>query len=621
MAYTLIASYQVNGKNIYGVDLAPYHYGIDVYVEQSDAINNYSNVKTVAWVMADANVSTTSSSTYHFKDNGSTYQSIYIKLGVKDNAGYAVPYHANEKTTKYYHNSDGTKTITVNFSVETEYTAGANANINNNAFKSASISKTITLPTINRLSPFSWDGDFTMGASKRIKISPYVSGYTHTLTYSFGSKSGTIGTNLSTYVDWTPPKDLGGQITTSTSGVGTITCKTYNGSTLIGTSSKTFTLWVSGDMYPTFDYTFTENNTFNGLLLSTRSTVKFEITNAVGSEGSTIKSYSITGEGLNSTSVSGTTSKFSKSGTFTYTLSVTDSRNRTATKVKSVVVHNYFSPQVTLVSLSRADINYNISDVGEYLYCEINYSIANPNSKNENQKTYNLQYREEGNESWTTSLSSRDFTSYNSNGFLIKPTTTFDASKSYEIRIGVKDEFSTTYVTGTIPTSTCILDIEPLGVGIGKYHQHGSLDIAGEIYHEGEKFYEVGTFSPSFFCGSGTKQTLTRNEATYQLIGKYCICNIALIAQNFSAGNKTDDFKIVNLPFYNKGGYTAASIGYCSGLMRGTYSTLVAYVRPSANEIAFNFNDYQDGSCHFPKSASCSSNIDLQVSIVYKVRE
>ena len=621
MAYTQIGSYQTNGRNIYGAVLDTYFFGVDVYVESSDAINNYSNVRFVPWVMMSKGGHTTTSSTYYFKCSGSTYQSLYIKLGVVDNAGYATPYHANEKIIKYYHNEDGTKTVTFNFSVETEVKEGANANLNNYCFKSASITQTITLPTINRLSPFSWNGDFTLGESKRITISPYVSGYTHKLTYSFGSVSGTIGDSLNTSVDWTPPTSLGSQIPNNTSGVGTITCSTYNGSTLIGTSSKTFTLWVSGGMYPTFDYIMTENDTFEGLLLTTKSSVKFEITNAEGSNGSTIKNYSISGEGLSTTNASGTTSRFSNQGTFTYRLSVTDSRNRTTTKTKSVVVYNYFSPQVSFLNLSRADANGNASDVGDFLYCKINYSIANPNSANKNVKQYLLQYREEGVESWSTSLSARDLNSYNSSDFVIKPTTTFEASKSYEIRVGIKDSFTTIYITGTIPTSTCILDIEPNGVGIGKYHQNGSLDITGDIYYDNAKFYEVGTFSPKFFCGSGTKQTLTRIQADYQLMGKYCICNIALIATGFVAGTTTDDFKIVNLPFYNKGGYAAVTIGYCSGITKGQDVPLVAYVRPDNNEIGFCFNHYSDGTCYFPKSANCSGTIDLQVSVVYKVRE
>ena len=39
MAYTKIGSYQTNGRNIYGAALDTYFFGVDVYVESSDAIN------------------------------------------------------------------------------------------------------------------------------------------------------------------------------------------------------------------------------------------------------------------------------------------------------------------------------------------------------------------------------------------------------------------------------------------------------------------------------------------------------------------------------------------------------------------------------------------------------
>ena len=643
MAYTKIGMYQTNGRNIYGSVLDTYFFGVDVYVESSDAVNNYSNVKFVPWVMMTGG-GTTTSSTYYFKCSGSTYQTIYIKLGVNDTAGYATPYHANEKIIKYYHNEDGTKTITFNFSVETEVTEGANANLNNYCFKSASITQTITLPTINRLSPFSWSGDFTLGESKRITISPYVSGYTHNLTYSFGAISGTIGNSLSTSVDWTPPTSLGSQIPNSTGGVGTITCSTYNGSTLIGTSSKTFTLWVSGGMYPTFDYIMTENDTFEGLLLTTKSSVKFEITNAEGSNGSTIKSYSISGEGLSTTNASGTTSRFSNHGTFTYRLSVTDSRNRTTTKTKSVVVYNYFSPQVSFLNLSRADADGNASDVGDFLYCKINYSIANPNSANKNGKQYLLQYREEGVESWSTSLSTRDLNSYNSSDFIIKPTTTFEASKSYEIRVGIKDNFTTTYITGTIPTSTCILDIEPMGVGVGKYHQNGALDIMGDIYingfniktnnDTGDLLYSgnnvavtksVG-FTPYLFSSTQPSATWTQSEgwglATY--LGDLIFVQGRAKAMHDGSPNPLAEVSIGGLPELNKWGYPPVNFSWVSGLNtnlnnytyapRGYVELDAAFIR-----LCFDYRGTDDSGFQIFRSIYLRNDvIDVSFSAIYK---
>lgn len=619
MAYTKLGSYQVNGKNIYGKTLSNYFFGVDVYTESSNATNNYTNVKFIPWVMMDGG-STTTSSTFYFKCDGATYQSLYIKLGVDDTAGYAVPYHANEKIIKYYHNDDGTKNITFNFSVETEVKEGANANLNNYCFKSASITQTITLPKINRISPFSWSGDWVMGQQKTITISPYVSGYSHALTFTFGSITGTIAAKTtSKTINWTPSKELGGQIPGASSGVGTITCTTYNGDVALGSTSKTFTLYLAGDMLPTFDYTMTGNDLFDGLFISNKSTVTFKITNAVGSYGSTIKSYSISGEKLTSSSSEATSSRFDRHGTFTYTLKVTDSRNRVATITKSVVVYEYFQPQVLLTSIVRCDQNGNPSEIGNNVLLKANIKVANPNNNGLNEKDLTLQYRVEGETSWIT-IKTESLSSYNLTNYVITNNQTVDGSRSYEFRVGVTDRFSTQYSTGLIPTSTCIIDIEPNGLGVGKYHQNGALDIGGDIYVDGIKFYENGTFDAAFFGGEGTNCTITRKHCNYQKVGKFCTCNISLVGENFTfPSSNNQQFKIINLPFVNKGAYAAVTIGFCAGVTLSEGGTLRAYVRPNESDIIFVIQKDNGESSTLYQTSMYTTRIDIQISLTYQV--
>lgn len=618
MAYNFLGTYKVNAKNVFGNTLSKYWFGLDVYTEQSNAVNNYSNVKVIAWVQMDAGNSTTSSSTYHFKKDGSTYQSIYIKLGVKDTAGYAVPYHANETVFTVYHNADGTKSITLNFSVETEYTQGANANLNNGCFKSASITETITLPTINRLSPISF-GSFTMGTGGEITIGRYVNTFTHTLTYNFGNTSGTIATNVGEKVTWIPSKDLGSQIPNSTSGVGTITCTTYNGGTLIGSTSKTFTLWVSGDMYPTFTYTYGQNEDFNGLLLTTMSSVSFEIQNATGSYGSTIKSYSITGEGLNVNESNGTSSVFQNNGSFTYTLKITDSRNRTATQTKSINVYKYAKPTVTL-NVVRCDQYDKPSDTGNYALVGVTYSVSNPNYANKNAKQIVIEYKRSDAEYFETFFNG-ELENYLGSQTYTNTNIIFDSAYSYDFKATISDTFNSTENTGFIATSSAILDIEPSGVGIGKYHQNGVLDVLGDIYVDGNKFYEVGSFNPSFYVSDGTSMMFTRRHGEYQVFGKYCTCNISLVVENFSGGNTlSNQFLVRDLPFFNKGTYTACAIGYQKGLVLDASYDVRAYVRPDENQIVFIAVN-NNGTVTNVNGNHASGTLDIQLSVTYKIRE
>lgn len=82
-----------------------------------------------------------------------------------------------------------------------------------------------------------------MGTVRTITINRASSSFTHTLTYSFGSASGTIATKTSsTSVSWPVPKSLAAQVASgSIQRTGTITCETFNGNTPVGTSTASFT--------------------------------------------------------------------------------------------------------------------------------------------------------------------------------------------------------------------------------------------------------------------------------------------------------------------------------------------------------------------------------------------
>ena len=66
---------------------------------------------------------------------------------------------------------------------------------------------------------------------------------THTLEYSFGSKTGTIGSSVASSKEWTVP-DLAAYCNNSTSGRCTITCYTYRNGNYLGSDSCSVTLTV-----------------------------------------------------------------------------------------------------------------------------------------------------------------------------------------------------------------------------------------------------------------------------------------------------------------------------------------------------------------------------------------
>ena len=617
MAYSYLTTYTAKGKNIYGKDLTNYTFTIDVYIEQSDVVSNYTKVKFVPGVHYTAGVTTTSS-TYYFKENGTNIQYTYVKLGVT-----SIDYYFNDYIKTYYHNQDGSKSISINFSVETEISEGANANLNNYAFKSANISATISLPTISRISTLSPNDTFVMGKATSMTINRYVSSFTHTLYYHFGNASGTIGTGLTTSASWTPSRDLGNQIPNSTSGICVLTLETYNGSTLIGSSTLTFALWIAGDMFPTFNFSYTGNGLYNDLFITEYSSITFNITGATGSYGSTIKSYSISGEGLNTTNTSGTSSKFSRSGTFTYTLSVTDSRNRTATKTQSIVVYYYTAPTLSINQCVRADESFKPSTTGSYATIEVSYSVQNPASQNVNSKLITLKYKLKGSDGYFTTAQEITPSDYSSNAFSINvSTTTYDLSKAYELQISIKDDKKTTTLTVELPTATAILEISPNGIGVGKYWENGSLDISGDMYVNGKKFYETGTFNPAFYVSDGCSGVYTRRDGYYQKVGEWCTCNISLVVENFFNGSTpTNQFKIINLPFYNKGTYCAVTIGHLEGIVHTTMDAVTkACIIANTSDVVFVCTCETTGKVYSVTGSNIPGDrLVIQVSFTYKV--
>lgn len=104
---------------------------------------------------------------------------------------------------------------------------------------------------------------FNIGDATTIVISRASDSFTHTLTWAFGNASGTIATKTSaTTVGATiPASSLYAQIPNSKSGVGTITCQTYSGDNLIGTSTCSFTAYAKeSECIPTVSASIADTN-------------------------------------------------------------------------------------------------------------------------------------------------------------------------------------------------------------------------------------------------------------------------------------------------------------------------------------------------------------------------
>ena len=271
----------------------------------------------------------------------------------------------------------GSFTLTHNSDGKQSFSAWAEAAIYTYAISSTKYDYYIELPQIPRASNVFVLYGNTIGSQIDIGISRAVSSFTHTLTWRFGGRTGTIAeSSSSTSITWTPPLDLSSQIPNSESGTGTLTCITYNGNTEIGRKSISFTLKVPSYIGPSinkFESSIVPVDIKNcGLYVKNHTAVKWDVT-AYGSYGSTIQKCTISGQNLSytftntSTSYTRTSETLTISGEKVYTVTVTDSRGRTASKTGRITILDYNSPVITSANSFRSNADGTLNGSGEYV--------------------------------------------------------------------------------------------------------------------------------------------------------------------------------------------------------------------------------------------------------------
>lgn len=303
------------------------------------------------------------------------------------------------------------------------------------------------IPTIPRATtPTLSASSVAMGSAVTINLPRASSAFTHNVTYRFGSATGTINSNAGTSCSWTPPVSLAQQIKTSTSGVGTITVQTKNGSTVIGTKTINITLTVPASVVPTISGHVVAEATANiaskfGAFVQSKSTLKVTTT-AAGAQGSTITAYKTVIEGRSYTGSPCTSAAISGSGTIAVKTTVTDSRGRTATKTTNVTVVAYSPPQISVSNVART------SDEATTGTCTYNYSISSVGSKND--KAFYIRYL--NGSTWTDIV--RMSTDYSKSG---SQTTgaIFGVNATTKVRFVAQDYFTSVIVEKEVgPTFT-----------------------------------------------------------------------------------------------------------------------------------------------------------------------
>lgn len=408
--------------------------------------------------------------------NTGTASTVYVTCDGQ-NQSFAGPLNYNigangslvvgSRTFTVTHASNGTKSVSCSASWAVPYVSGG----------AITGSGSKTLSTIPRKTDVSFPAA-TMGATNTISLGIKSSSFTHTLRYVFGSSSGTIASGVKSNYSWAPPIALASQIPSATMGVGTLYCDTYNGSTLIGTTSCGLSLYLPENIVPTFN-ALSATLVNNGVPASWNqyvqgySHITLNIAGASGVYGSSIGYYSTAGHGYSSTSVSSTFGPFSQAGSYTFTSYIRDSRGRTsASRTASITVVPYARPTLSM-DARRCNADGTDNANGKYIKVIPTYTFSSVNGKN----------------SITANSFKIEGTNYTkpcaSNATIVLGNNDISVDKSYKVIGSVTDGmYNTTTYTEVVQTSESIIDVKANGKGIafGKAAEvEGLIDSAWEI--------------------------------------------------------------------------------------------------------------------------------------------
>lgn len=415
-------------------------------------------------------------------------------VGSTTSIGKNATVYLGGRTDTYYHNADGTGSASFSASISSPWGIGT-----------ASVSGAITLPTIPRASGVTATSAEIESATS-ININRASGNFTHTLRYKFGSLTGTIATNVATSYGWTLPTSFYEQIPNAKTGTCTIYCDTYNGGTLLGTSSTTFTVKTNEELCKPEVNTIVEdiNKKATALTGSTDSFIKYMsnaliTTTSVAKNNSTIKSTSVLcGDGKSGTGGSVTLNKVESAN---FTVTVTDSRGYSTVVVLQKTLINYVNLTIN-PTFSRTE-----PTTGEV---ELTYNGNYFNGKfgaTNNSLTVRYRYKETGTDTWSAYKTLTSTLSGNTYSNTVSLGTEFDYRKAYNFEIQAIDKLQTVTnsdgsVSQGIPMLALFKDyIEMFGKEVFRATDENLYLNVDLIYPVGSIYMSINDTNPSTLFG------------------------------------------------------------------------------------------------------------------------
>ena len=457
------------------------------------ANSNYTSIITVSETSTSTenNTSTISYLVQMQSRNGYNFELIGSTLILKIN-GVEVVHDTSQKscgknttvtlasgTTTIKHNDDGKKTVEIEYSYSQSSTASYTP-------KSASVSGSMQLSTIARATKAV---TFTGLVEKvnPISFNPANSTFTHSIKLTFGNNVKYLNSegNLQTTevklsgssFNFNVPVDYYNEFTTE-SKTGTMLLTTYNGSTSIGTSSITFTIYADKEIC---------KPNLTGTLIDVNSLTS-QLTSGADTSNSIVKGFSTGRLTITSKRIS---SVNDTNATISSLIIANNNITDTSKNVYDINKLRNKSVDVTLTNSRGVSETFTISATGEL----IDYIVltANAKAKREsptsntivvvltgnyfndsfgsvnNSLNITWYYRKKGNESWSNGGTLTPTLENNTYSFSNNLDGNFNYQKNYEFKFKILDKL----------TALETIQITPRGIETFGIYEDGSLRVNG----------------------------------------------------------------------------------------------------------------------------------------------
>lgn len=383
------------------------------------------------------------------------------------------------------------------------------------------------LTTISRASvPTATNG--VIGDSITINTNTTSLNFVHTITYSFGSQSGTISNNVVESVGFPIPATFYNELSaTEKSKTMTIYCTTYQNGSQIGSTQPT-TCVIScneTECQPTFDFTLAlTDGTATSSLTGNTNTIIAGFTESELQYTATAKH----GATINRVYIGNYDTSFTSSPINLHTEIADnalrlvgginaicyDSRNIGSPLSKNYTIIEYFEPRVDM-SVRRT------SPTGSEVKILFNGSFFNDTFGSVNNNlTISWKYREKNASSWTTGGTLTNNTHYkiSNNTFYSGTGTTaseitlsssiFTYTKAYDIQLTVQDQLNSFVVEKAVPKGKPIFWWDENGVYDGETNsKFATID---DIYPIGAIYISVNNTNPATLFGGTWEQIQDR---------------------------------------------------------------------------------------------------------------